>query len=296
MPNHVRAWKTSFYHKINGHNIVLSVADDYELLIRTFLEGNIMKIPIMCYVQHINNHENMSFIRNKEIHKIQSWIYIYYKEKISEHFQKMNIDDKLHMLSYSYENFDLFDNYSNLIYYKNIISIIIILDDHNSAYLDDIIENIFRQNMRDYEMIIIFETRLEYKIEKYKNFQIKWWNFEISYCDNYLLFINYALKFMTCGKYVIYVENKINWNSDHLSKILNILQSDISFCIFCDNINKYECTQIKNISNISFNSIAHKYTLIEKYGHWKNLTDEISKNIIDKLIVWVDNKEKYLYV
>ena len=31
-PNHVRCWKKSFYHKIDGHNVSFGVLDDMEIL------------------------------------------------------------------------------------------------------------------------------------------------------------------------------------------------------------------------------------------------------------------------
>ena len=40
VPNHFRAWDREFYHSIGGHNRRLTIADDYELLIRSFLKTN----------------------------------------------------------------------------------------------------------------------------------------------------------------------------------------------------------------------------------------------------------------
>lgn len=51
-PNHVRCWKKDFYHKIGGHNKELSVLDDLDLMIRTFLHGKMCKIPKILYIQH----------------------------------------------------------------------------------------------------------------------------------------------------------------------------------------------------------------------------------------------------
>ena len=51
-PNHVRCWKTDFYHKIGGHVQELSVLDDMELLVRTFLYGKMTKIEKVLYIQH----------------------------------------------------------------------------------------------------------------------------------------------------------------------------------------------------------------------------------------------------
>lgn len=53
MPNHVRAWRSSVYRKLGGHNPSLPVADDYELCVRTCLATKIVHIPKMLYKQHI---------------------------------------------------------------------------------------------------------------------------------------------------------------------------------------------------------------------------------------------------
>lgn len=52
LPNHVRCWKKEFYHKIGGHNIELSVLDDMDILIRTFLNGKMTLVDKVLYIQH----------------------------------------------------------------------------------------------------------------------------------------------------------------------------------------------------------------------------------------------------
>ena len=52
MPNHVRVWRTSAYHRIGGHNPDLRVADDYELMVRTAIETEMVHIPRMLYRQY----------------------------------------------------------------------------------------------------------------------------------------------------------------------------------------------------------------------------------------------------
>lgn len=55
-PNHVRAWRSSVYSRIGGHNVDLPIADDYELIIRTALSTKCFHIPKMLYKQHIGAH------------------------------------------------------------------------------------------------------------------------------------------------------------------------------------------------------------------------------------------------
>ena len=51
-PNHVRCWKSVFYRRIGGHNIDLGVLDDMDLIIRTFLEGRMVKVDKVLYIQY----------------------------------------------------------------------------------------------------------------------------------------------------------------------------------------------------------------------------------------------------
>lgn len=74
-PNHIRCWKRDFYHKIGGHNPEMSVLDDQELLIRTFLNGKMTKIDKVLYIQYEGDGErgvdenNTQSIRFAEIQR-----------------------------------------------------------------------------------------------------------------------------------------------------------------------------------------------------------------------------------
>jgi glycosyltransferase involved in cell wall biosynthesis len=53
-PDHVRAWRKSFYDKIGGHNPELDVLDDHDLLCRTYIAGNVKHIDKALYIYHIH--------------------------------------------------------------------------------------------------------------------------------------------------------------------------------------------------------------------------------------------------
>lgn len=55
-PNHVRAWRASVYRQLGGHDPSLTVADDYDLVVRTALETECVHISKMLYRQHIGAH------------------------------------------------------------------------------------------------------------------------------------------------------------------------------------------------------------------------------------------------
>jgi len=92
MPNHVRAWKREFYLKIGGHSEVLPVADDYELIIRTFLKTRIIHIKKLLYAQMYrlgSTVDQNSF----EINRRSRLIRDFYDLKIHERIKELGFYD-----------------------------------------------------------------------------------------------------------------------------------------------------------------------------------------------------------
>lgn len=60
-PNHVRAWKKSFYDFIKGHNEMLDVCDDHEICIRTYLDGKMKFIDQPLYQYHVTTGDSTCY-------------------------------------------------------------------------------------------------------------------------------------------------------------------------------------------------------------------------------------------
>lgn len=90
-PNHLRAWKKSFYESIGGHNLGLPVADDYELMVRTFLGTRIVRVPKLCYLQYIGNSAQAK--RNGDIHRHVSSIRVHYDKMIHHRLLELGCED-----------------------------------------------------------------------------------------------------------------------------------------------------------------------------------------------------------
>ena len=90
-PNHIRAWKKSFYESIGGHNKELHVADDYDLMVRTFLKTRMIRVPRLCYLQHIGN--TAQEVRNKDIHRHVKSIRVHYDRMIHDRFIELGCED-----------------------------------------------------------------------------------------------------------------------------------------------------------------------------------------------------------
>lgn len=96
LPNHVRAWRASFYHEIGGHNINLAIADDHELSIRSFLARpeEVIHVNAPLYFQRVRDDgQNTTNTRNAEIQRTSRGIFDYYDTKIHYAIVDMNKED-----------------------------------------------------------------------------------------------------------------------------------------------------------------------------------------------------------
>jgi len=86
IPNHARIWRKDTLMDMGNYNEYLPISDDYELLLRTAVHTKIVKIPMLGYIQYMNNQSNnFSLIRNSEINRLR-W-------HLTEHcYKKWNID------------------------------------------------------------------------------------------------------------------------------------------------------------------------------------------------------------
>ena len=88
MPNHCRVWHRDTYHKVRGHSRNISVADDYELIVKTFLETKMIHLKRMMYVQY-NNHNSTVDNNRVDINRRARLIRDYYDPFIHERIKEL---------------------------------------------------------------------------------------------------------------------------------------------------------------------------------------------------------------
>lgn len=92
MPDHVRMWERNKYFEIGGHNKNLPIADDLEIIMRTFLNTNIIHVKQVLYIQYNNN--NTTVDNNViDINRRSRLIRDYYDNQIHEKIIKMGKKD-----------------------------------------------------------------------------------------------------------------------------------------------------------------------------------------------------------
>ena len=82
-PDHVRSWRASHYKEIGGHNPELSICDDHELMIRTYLTTRMCHIPKVCYIYRITG-DNTWLERNEAIQLKTVELFNQYAQKLAE--------------------------------------------------------------------------------------------------------------------------------------------------------------------------------------------------------------------
>ena len=67
-PNHLRAWRASIYREVGGHDPSLQVADDFDLMCRTYLATKFKHIPMGLYgYRRRSDGGNTWLVHNREI-------------------------------------------------------------------------------------------------------------------------------------------------------------------------------------------------------------------------------------
>jgi glycosyltransferase involved in cell wall biosynthesis len=102
IPNHVRAWRRSIYLELGGHNRDLTIADDYELVVRTFLKTKFCKIQKLGYIQIIyknKTEQNSHDVARADIQRRVRTIMYHYNDRIAKRFEELGIDDYVYRLN-----------------------------------------------------------------------------------------------------------------------------------------------------------------------------------------------------
>lgn len=94
-PNHVRAWRAKDYWEIGGHNQSMKIADDHDLILRTYIHGKMHHINKPLYIYRV--HGDNTWLHNAGDIQTEMWAchdkYIFpMAEKWSEENGLLKID------------------------------------------------------------------------------------------------------------------------------------------------------------------------------------------------------------
>ena len=88
-PDHVRAWRRSVYLEVGGHKPELSILDDQDLMMRTYMVSKFHHIPKTLYVYRIHG-DNTWLERNKQIQDGTYQMFLEWQQKLAERDADLN--------------------------------------------------------------------------------------------------------------------------------------------------------------------------------------------------------------
>jgi len=313
VPNHVRVWKTDFYEKIGKHNPLLSVADDFELIIRSFLHGTFLRIAAPMYIQYKNsaaNNGNFTYHRNALIQSNSKHIRAKYENQINTRLADLGSVDV--SLQYQPSWHIPYFEFPQLEYVyvpgtdENTISIV--MPTYNrSEEIIKAIESIYAQTDTNWLLYIVgdscptldktMEEYMKLKISNNKEVDLKkimWWNLKDHKHQYGAVSRNYAIKMLVRTEWVTYLDDDNTWEPNHLETYRNALknnpEAEFVFSSFMVEGKPIICKKpVKG--RIDSSSFMHKYSLCQKYGLWSTPATYANDWIFVKK--WVDADIKW---
>jgi glycosyltransferase involved in cell wall biosynthesis len=233
-PNHVRAWRTDFYRRIGGHDRELPVADDYQLVIRTFLDGMTARIPRPLYVQHHDvEGANTSRRQNAEIQARVAEIAARYKQAIDRRCRSLGLTPSPSAPLTGWEPLACANATLDVVAEaaakrgRPLVSVVV------STYrrpepLRQALASVLEQSYEELEVLVVGDNcpDVDGVIDSFEDGRIRHWNLPVHAGDSGVGPRNYALKTMARGTLVAYLHEDDRWPRDHLESLVNLLLSD----------------------------------------------------------------------
>ncbi len=250
VPNHVRAWKRTVYQEINGHLTDLSVADDYELILRTFLHTRMLRLCMNGYSQYLNEgYNNFTNKRNGLIQYIVSIIACHYDTAITNRITSLaeetnqpvgEISDRgpsqvswaipyyrYPQLEYLYDPLDQDPG--------NPCFSIVMPTYNRHEHLIKALRSVLSQTYQNFVVYIVGDSCSQIatvmalaKRDLPDNLlqKVRWWNLEDNHGAGGAVPRNYALKMLVTTKWVAYLDDDNEWEPNHLEVMVNHIREN----------------------------------------------------------------------
>lgn len=202
LPNHPRAWTRDCYHLLGGHREELLVADDYDMLVRTFLCTKYAAIPDLLYIQYRNeNGDNSTFARNQQIQVLVKELNNYYGERILERVKELNLTDNMQYNRVWERSVDDPSLKSASIVDENLSKVSMLFPipySYSASTHENLINTLqkgIESNFKDMEVVVVgcVPPEVEIFASKAPMGAIRWWPMEPSdSLDKYIRYANFC--------------------------------------------------------------------------------------------------------
>jgi len=316
--NHVRAWRADIYYALGGHDENLNVADDYDLILRTFTKEGVRigRIPRFLYIQYRNEGgNNFTFHRNRLIQKLVEVVRKKHDEKIHKTLEALEVPDfELNVSTGLYErdwkhppNYWTFwetEKVADLVLEPNPETVSIVMPTYNRPdALRRAVGSVLAQDHKDWVLYIIGDQclHLDEMMEKETMFhdpRIRYWNLPENTKEGGTTPRNYALKMLVTTDYVAYLDDDNYWLPDHLSSLWSAMHPEdpepimFAFSSFTSGEFTIRCKEPIRY-RIDTSCVLHRRSLVEKHGYWKKQSAVGYAHDFELVSRWVEAGERW---
>lgn len=309
VPNHFRCWTREAYLDAGSHNTHLSVADDYDLILRTMFKYRWCHIPEMLYIQYRNaGGNNFTFHRNALIQYLVNKLRWTYEEDIHKRLVQLGVNDDKHKgqpghcRDYEVNHFEypIIDyTYLHADQDPNNPYITVIIPTYNRPeHLRKALDSVFSQTYRHFEVIVVGDKCpvLDRFIREYPNARdkrFKYFNLSHNNGAGGATPRNYAIKMLCNTTWIAYLDDDNVWKENHLESLVQTLRKnpDASY-IFSSMVidNKELIFEEPKKGRIDTSCVLHRFDLCVKYGLWKNRVEGGYAHDWEFMSRWKDEK------
>lgn len=289
VPNHFRCWTKQAYFDVNGHNPLLQVADDYDLILKTMFKYRWVHIPECLYLQYRNDDgNNFTFHRNALIQYLVERLRWLYEGKIHDRLLELGVEDDVHnkragsspdyeINRFQYPIIDYVFRHEDT--EENPLISIVVPTYNRPEHLRKALDSIFGQTYQNFEILVVGDKcpsldNFVKQYEKAKDKRFKYFNLHKNYGSGGAVPRNYALKVMSRGASLIaYLDDDNEWLPHHLEIAVEQFRNDkdLKFVVNSMYINDklIEFDELRK-GRIDTSTVVHKFDLCVKYGLWKD--------------------------
>jgi len=280
-PNHLRAWRRSAYQRVGGHDHRLDVADDYELVVRTFVDSVTARVPRPLYVQHHSrDSSNTSRVRNARIQDLV--------EVVSTRSGPV-LDHRLTALGCRPDDDrpDPLTDHLPLPAANATIDVVaeaaadageplvsvVIPTFRRPELLRAAIESALDQTYDHVEVLVVGDAcpLVGAVIGDIDDHRVRHANLARNHADNGTAPRNFALKVLARGTLIAYLDDDNTWVPTHLESMVDVLEDPtVSFAFSSFTIDGEPVVCHRPIQfQIDTSAIVHRRGLLDHYGFWR---------------------------
>ena len=281
-PNHLRAWRTEFYRRIGGHDHRLPVADDYELLVRTFLEGTMARIPRPLYIQHhhLTRANSASRRLNGEIQRRVQETATRYESALDDRCRSLGLTTA--SASSPWLTPDpipaanaLIDAVAEASADLGIPLVSVVVPTYRRPdLLRRAVASALEQTYLNVEVLVVGDhcSFVDDVVGSMDDPRLRHWNLARHHGDLGAAPRNYALKAMARGTLVAYLDDDNWWKPLHLESLVGLLLAEpraaFAFSSFEVAGETIVCRRPRHYQ-IDTSALVHRRSLLERFGYWR---------------------------